>query len=134
MSSFGIVALTPPSFEQRDTFEQRAQGGTFQIGDAAIAVAASLAGEIGVINLESTNISAASCVDRVEAAIRSMLKHKGTACGIKCTADQVEQLKIVIDTLALAAKADRNEGPRPTIILAPATGKTSWKKAIQQLK
>ncbi|MDR3615875.1 MAG: SDR family NAD(P)-dependent oxidoreductase [Candidatus Obscuribacterales bacterium] len=139
MSSFGIIAVTPPSFAQRETFERRSQGGTFQLHDAAIASAASRAGEIGVINLEFENVSAPSCGDSVRAAVQAILKHAGTKCGVKCTLDQVDQLKVVWQALAeaelgSAAVAPTDELSSNVVILTSGSAKGSWKKAVQQLK
>ncbi|MFX4918112.1 hypothetical protein ABTB83_19260, partial [Acinetobacter baumannii] len=82
------------------------QGGTFQLHDAAIASAASRAGEIGVINLEFENVSASSCGDSVRAAVQAILKTPGTKCGVKCTVDQVDQLKMVWQALSEGADAN----------------------------
>lgn len=134
MSSFGIIAFTPPSFEQRETFEQRSQEGTFQMGDASIAAAASLAGEIGVINLEFTNLTVASSVERIEAVIRSILKHPGTVSGIKCTVEQVEQLGTVIETFSHFTEQNSSPSQRHLAVLTAPAGKVPCKKAVQQLK
>jgi malonyl CoA-acyl carrier protein transacylase len=135
MSSFGIIAVTPPSFAQRETFERRSQGGTFQLHDAAIASAASRAGDIGIINLEFENVSAASCGDSVRAAVQAILRNPDTKCGVKCTVDQVDQLKVVWQALAEAESSSTTDDlSSNVVILTAGSAKASWKKAVQQLK
>jgi hypothetical protein len=56
MSSFGILAVSPSPFELRDSVACFAKS-EFLPSDGAIAIAASLAGEAGLIDLEYANLA-----------------------------------------------------------------------------
>ncbi len=82
MSSFGIIAISPPSFEQRESFETVNGEVEFCFADASIALAASACGETGVIDVECTDISTASSLDQLEQALTHISFKPGTKYGI----------------------------------------------------
>lgn len=138
MSSFDIMALTPPSFEQREAFQlsaadTRACGNLFRASDAAIAAAASFAGQCGIINLEFTDLAAESITELI-AAIKSIKSRPDTVCGIKCTIDQLAELHSVLSELSLPAADNRKFKGRNRVVLVSASDRQALAKSIKEIQ
>jgi hypothetical protein len=63
MSSFGILAISPPSFEQREFFEPAAGEVEFCVADASIAHSASISGETGIVDVEYVNLKSGNSLN-----------------------------------------------------------------------
>lgn len=133
MSSFGIIAIAPPSFEQRASFECKSEDVEFRISDAAIALAASQCGETGIVDVEYTDLTKTTNLETLEKALLLARSEGGTKYGVKASAAQINALKPVLVKLTEGNKTSAS-AERPLVILVADSGDAGLKKAVKTVQ